>query len=537
MTRRLAAAALVAVSLALLLPAAGGTRDVRGGGTFRVGVGGATFDSLDPVISSFPAPHILARATCAGLVTHPDKPLPAGLRVVPELAVDYPKVTNGRKTYAFTIRRGARFSTGAPVTARSFAHTINRLLHPAMKSRSAPGFAEIVGAREMIAGRAEHARGIVARRDTLTINLTRPVSDFLVRLVGLCVVPESVPIDPEGVKAPVPSAGPYYAAQYDPGRRVVLERNRFYRGGRPHHVDRFVVDLTADAATILERVDRGELDYGWIPNQDYVGRAQEFRRKYGVNEGRFHVVPANNLRMFVLNTERPLFRNNLKLRQAVNFAVDRQAVQRERGGTLAGYLTDQYLPPRLPGFENERIYPLKTPDLARARALARGATRSGKAILYIPAVPVAVAQGEVLKRSLARIGLEVEIEQFPFPVLVEKLATRGEPFDIGWIGWLGVSPDGSFLNDLFHGGSIGKSGSSNYSYFDSPYFNRVLERTSRLPIGPERNRAYGALDVAISRDAAPAIPYSYDNTLTLVSRRTGCVIVNPELDLAAVCLK
>ena len=41
----------------------------------------------------------------------------------------------------------------------------------------------------------------------------------------------------------------------------------------------------------------------------------------------------------------------------------------------------------------------------------------------------------------------------------------------------------------------------------------------------------------ISRDAAPAIPYAYDNALTLVSARTGCVIVNPYLDLAAVCLK
>ena len=77
----------------------------------------------------------------------------------------------------------------------------------------------------------------------------------------------------------------------------------------------------------------------------------------------------------------------------------------------------------------------------------------------------------------------------------------------------------------------------NFSYFNSPKYNRALAQASRIPTGPERYRTYGELDVDIARNAAPAIAVSYDNTPTLVSARTGCVIVNPELDLAAVCLK
>ena len=68
-------------------------------------------------------------------------------------------VTNGGKTYTFTIRKGFRFSTGAPVTARSFAHTINRLLSPKMKSVSARDFDDIVGAQKVIDGKAEKASG------------------------------------------------------------------------------------------------------------------------------------------------------------------------------------------------------------------------------------------------------------------------------------------------------------------------------------------------------------------------------------------
>jgi ABC-type transport system substrate-binding protein len=523
-------AVVTVVGAALLLAAAGTPRGIKEGGTFRVGIVGLS--SIDPVLGGALA---IDGATCASLMTFPDEPLPEGLRVVPEIARGYPKVTNAGKTYTFTIRKGFRFSTGAPVTARSFAHTINRQLNPEMKSLYELDFESILGAQKVIAGKAQEAFGIVARGDTLRIRLRKPVGDLMKRLAFLCVVPEATPIDPEGVKAPVPGAGPYYIAEYVVGERVVLKRNPFYGGNRPRHVSRFVVDLSGDAATVLDRVDRGDLDYGWVPNNVYGERAPEFRRRYGVNKSRFFSVPANNLRMFLLNTSRPLFRNNVKLRQAVNFAVDRKALLRERG-PLAGTVTDQFLPPGIPGFKDERIYPLEAPDVATARRLAKGRTRSGKAVLYVPATPVGSAQGQILKDNLKKIGIEVDIVQLPAPVLFQKLQTPGEPFDIGWIGWLGIS-DNFFLNFLFDGRTIGEPGFGNYSYFNSRKYNRLLDAASRLPVGSERYRSYGELDVDIAKNAAPAIAFAYDNTLTLVGPRTGCVIVNPELDLTAVCLK
>ncbi len=56
-------------------------------------------------------------------------------------------------------------------------------------------------------------------------------------------------------------------------------------------------------------------------------------------------------------------------------------------------------------------------------------------------------------------------------------------------------------------------------------------------MGQKRYRTYGRLDVDLARDAAPAIAYAYDNALTLVSKRVGCIVLNPYLDLAAACLK
>jgi ABC-type transport system substrate-binding protein len=260
-------------------------------------------------------------------------------------------------------------------------------------------------------------------------------------------------------------------------------------------------------------------------------------KKYGVNKGQFWAQPSGFLRMFVLNTSRPLFRKNPKLRRAVNYAVDRKALLRERGGSPGGRLTDQYLTPIKLGFQDEHIYPLTGPDVNKAKQLAKGHTRSGKATLYVSTVPAPVAQAEIIRSNLEEIGLEVEVKAFPVGVLFEKLATPGEPFDIGWIGSEDTDRDpAQFMKLLFDGRTIGLPNNGNLSYFNSAKYNRLLDEAAQLK-GDERYRAFGDLDVQLSRDAAPAIPYSYDNTLTLVGPRTGCVIVNPYLDLAAVCLK
>ena len=72
-------------------------------------------------------------------------------------------------------------------------------------------------------------------------------------MLFFCAVPPTLPIDPEGVST-FAAAGPYYVAQHVLGRRLVLERNRFYRGKRPQHVQRFVVDFAANPDDVLDKI-------------------------------------------------------------------------------------------------------------------------------------------------------------------------------------------------------------------------------------------------------------------------------------------
>ena len=522
---------MLAVGAALLVAGtlAGGSRSgVRKGGTFRIAYINSLFTSIDPALALWGLDsEQFVEPTCGQLLNFPDRNPPAGLRIRPELASGYTVSADGRR-YTFTIRPGQRFSNGAPVKAQNFAHAFVRVLAPSMQSYGASLLEEVVGAKEAPEGQLP--AGISARGNRLVIRLARPVPDFAARMTLslFCAVPSNLPIDPEGVGAPLHAAGPYYVAEYVPGRRLVLERNRYYRGSRPHHVDRFVVDFTAaDSREVIQRVKRGTADWG-IEDENGFPKANELRG----SRSQFYVRAGHGLFGFYLNSGRPLFRNNARLRRAVNFAVDRSALLREFGGRLTGRLTDQYLPPTLPEFRDARIYPLRKPSVKKAKALARGRLRSGKAVLYIRDDPIYRSQAQVLKRNLAAIGLEVEITVWSPGAYYRKVFQRGEPWDIAQVQWIPDYPDPySYLNLLFH-----SSSGSNPSFASSKY-DRLLTRAARLH-GTTRYRTYGNLDVRLARDGAMVAAF-YANVPTFVSRRVDprCMVLRPYLDLAAVCLK
>jgi peptide/nickel transport system substrate-binding protein len=492
-------------------------------------------DTMDPAIANTQASWSLLDLTCARLMTYPDKPAQQAYRLVPEVAAAPPKISRDGKTYTFTLKRGFRFNDGRPVDARAFAHGINRTLAPDLRSLGTRYMEEIVGARALQAGRATKASGVVADGYRLVIRLTRPVGDFPARtsMPFFSAVPPNLPADPEG-RGAFAGSGPYYVSEYRPGQRVTIKRNRFYSGKRPHHVDGFSADLTGSSPQdVLDRIEDGRADWGIIPPPLYFAPERGLVRKYGINKSQFYVRPGFTLRAFMLNTSSPLFRDNVPLRRAINFAVDRLGFP---GATDPGArATDQFLAPTLPGFRDAKIYPLRGPDLAKARALARGHLRSGKATLYVSDLPLTLAVGQVLKKNLAEIGLEVQVKGIPQPAYDARINTPGEPFDMAFF----VTPSVdfydpyAFLNLYFESRFIGRTNSSNLR---SPTYTRRLRAAARLR-GNARLKAYGRLDAPLMRDVAPVVPLTYISEPTLVSKHVGCILLRPALDLETVCLK
>jgi YVTN family beta-propeller protein len=520
----------------------------RAGGTVRV-VQGKDFNSIDPalMVSYGPDAAQLEFATCAKLLNYPDATAPRGSRLVPEVAAGMPRVTADGRTYTFTVRDGFRFSppSNQPVTARAFQRALERFLDPAIQPRDdlAVFMADIVGFRAYRSGKAPHLAGISATDRTLTIHLAHPNPSLPARLAMpyFCAVPPDTPMHAQGI-GPVPSAGPYYIASHDPNRELVLRRNPNYHGPRPRRPAEIDYRFGAAPPQAVAQVQAGQADYAnaAIGDQHYASsvtpalKAQLVRR-YGphsraarAGRQRYFVDRTLALQYLMLNSHRPLFAS-LRMRKAVNYAVDRGALARTAGPGFSGLPTDQYLPTGMPGFRDADIYPLGGPNVALARRLA--GRRHRHAVMYTCNLPACLTVGALVRSELGAIGIDVEVKSFPIFPMFQREFTKGEPFDIGWYGYSVDFADPSDFIDLpFTGSDAAFPGAGAERY------RARIARVARLG-GEARLRAYGQLDVDLARDAAPAVAFANLTGEDFFSARVGCQVFQPiyGVDLGALC--
>jgi peptide/nickel transport system substrate-binding protein len=510
--------------------------------TLRMETLGGDLFTVDPALAYSPSSWQLMQATCAQLVNLPDKSGPAGSQIVPEVATSLPVPSAGGKTYTFTIRDGFRFSppSNQPVTAQTFKDTIERSLSPAMKSPTTGYFTNIVGASAYMSGKARHISGVTARGHKLVVRLTAPQPDFLARLTLpiFCAVPSGTPVDPKGLGV-IASAGPYYITSYVPNQSVVLTRNPNYRGSRPHRLERIELTVGVSSQQAVADIERGKADYTTIqgtPVATVRALTADLAARYGPGSAaaahgdqRYFATPVVGVEFFILNTHRPLFRD-VRLRQAVNFAIDRGTLAPLGNGFGgADRPADHYLPPGLPGASDAKVYPLRA-DPAKARALARGHGRT--AILYVGNWPGSDTIAQVITRDLAAIGLRVTVRKLPPAALYNRLQNRDEPFDLAMVNWLPDYPDpGAMLAGVL-GNSI------MFPPADLPGYHRSLAAAARLS-GPERYLAYGRLDLRLARDAAPVVAFGIPREREFFSPRIGCQKNGFRVgaDLAALCIK
>jgi peptide/nickel transport system substrate-binding protein len=540
----LAAGAALLVAVGLARPAGSATTgeaaDARKGGTLRLGRF-ADVGYVDPALAYAQDSWLLGFATCAKLFNYPDRPGAAGTRVIPEVVRVFTVSRDGR-TYTFELKRTFRFHTGARVTARSFALAFNRDANPRMRSPATSYLHEIVGADAVINGRARTILGVrVLGRYRLRIRLKRPLGDFTARLTMpfFCPILPGTPIDPRGIDNP-PGSGPYYVAERIPNRRIVLRRNRFYRGGRAANVDQIVWTIgesqeACRLATEQDRIDLCVLNRG-LPEAAWRRIAQQ----HGINRpgGRFFVNPSLQTWYFAFNHDRRAFRGRgqIALKKAINYAIDRPALARAFG-YLAGRRTDQMLPPALG--RTASIYPIRGADPARARRwLARAGFKPTRLVLYTTNRRIGVGVGDVFAFNLKQIGIDVDVRYFDPAALNQRAGTRGEPFDVVFTG-LGAdyADPAGFLEPLLST-ELRATGNLNTSYFRDRRLNARMRAASRLT-GAARRRAWVELELDLIRNDPPWAPAVHDTQVDFVSRSFGCYLNHPVygVDIAAACKK
>jgi peptide/nickel transport system substrate-binding protein len=241
--------------------------------------------------------------------------------------------------------------------------------------------------------------------------------------------------------------------------------------------------------------------------------------------------PAPNVYWFGLNTRRPLFAD-IRLRRAVNYAIDRRALAEHTGGGEVGRPTDQIIPPGMPGFQDAAIFPLGGPDLATARRLAGNVRR--RAVLYTCNLPGCARHAQILRSNLRAIGIELDVRQFSIAEMFTRINEGSdEPFDIAYQNWFFDNADpANYINAPFG------PGGPNIRMFENPEFDRRMADAAGLT-GAPRYRAYAALDRDLSARFAAVVPFATGSSSYLLSRRMGCIRLHPiyGLDLTKLCIR
>jgi ABC-type transport system substrate-binding protein len=538
--RLVLAAAMAAAGASLLVSAAfAGPTAATAGGTLRVNKSLSDYDYLDPAKCYETTCGEALWPTGYNLMQYPEKNGPEGKRVYPEAASGF-TVSKDGKTYTFTIRKGQKASNGKTVTGQWFVHAFERVLSPKMGDAASArqGAVAILGSvvlgtQEFYNGKADKIAGLSVQGDKLMIKLKKPFPSLtsVLAMSWFSAVDPLTPYSDQDITSLV-AAGPYYIAAREIGRTIVLERNKYYTGKRPHNPDRIVIAVGGDENQSILQVKAGQADFEGVVA---AAAAASLGDQFGVNKGRFFVKPTASTNWWALNTQPGAVFADVKLRKAVNWAIDRPA-QVRTSGKYGGRRSDQILPPAMPGFKlNNSLYAYKGSNIAKAKALAGDVSKFPEIRILHSNRQSSINRGQIIRYNLEQVGFKAKTESVPSSQLESRSGnTKNNGYDIVALGWQADYPDpANFINVLFNGRDIPAEGTSNnWSFFNSPKFNTLMDKAALLS-GDARFNTYGNLDIQLMKEAAPAVPYVNANNRIFVSARISNFVYNDATTFAA----
>ncbi len=481
------------------------------GGRLVVADGGR-LDSIDPTIANSTTSDTIVGVAYDALTAYRRTGGSAGSELVPDLARALPTTTDSGRSYTFQLRRGIRFSDGRPLRAADFRRSLARM--------------RAVGSHWLDGNALENVvRVVVHGTDSLTFQLSRPDRRFLSALGLLIPVPPGTPFRDIGTR-PIPTTGPYAIGSYVQGRGLVFVRNRYFhvwsQAARPNgYPDEIVWRFTRTTEDAVRQVLDGRADV--VPEDVPATEVGELAARY---PGRVHFVPERATAFVFLNTHTAPF-DDVRVRRALNYAVDRGQLAEEHGGADLATPTCQILPPTLIGYRRFCPYTAapdasgtwKAPDLTRAHALiAASGTRGERVVLWT--FPYFAREGRQFTALLNTLGYRATLRSLDLNSYFRRIAADPH-VQAGFAGWFGALSPVDALVVLRCGYP------DNWARFCD---HRVDRQIARLTTEEARDPTAGAaLAARIDRElvnAAPWVPVFTPSFADFVSRRVRNYMAN-----------
>lgn len=540
------------------------------GGTLKL-LGSSDVDHLDTASAYYTASYTVERTYARQLFSYPaSTDTTTANTPVPDLATEMPTTANGGisadgKTYTIHLRTGVNWDTSParPVTAQDAVLGLKRLCNP-VSPVGAPGYYEntIAGMKAYCDGFAKVAgtapamaayidghqiSGIKATdAQTLVFTLLQPASDF----VNILAMPFASPAPTEYLQYVPDSAafrqhtisdGPYRIATYTANQKIVLNRNPAWTQDsdpiRHQYVDTIDITEGQDAGPVQQQIQAGAADLEW----DTVVPTPNIPALQASKDARLGLYPALDTNPYlVFNLQSPTANSalkNVKVRQAIEYAVDKTAIGQVYGGPAVNTPLGQVIPPGNVGYQQFDLYATAQSkgDPARCKSmLATAGYPNGFTIKDVyrnagnhPAVAQDI-QADLKACGITDKLIPVNQGDYYGKYLNSPSAAQRGVWDIsepGWVpDWYGNNGR-AIIEPLFDGRNYGPN-SVDYGDYDNPAVNALIDKALAAPDQNTAATYWHQADMQIMKDAA-IVPLQTQKTALYRSTRVQNAIFLP----------
>ncbi|HLZ65985.1 MAG TPA: peptide ABC transporter substrate-binding protein [Aliidongia sp.] len=441
------------------------------------------------------------------------------LKPVPGAALSWDVSTDGL-TYTFHLRPDGKWSNGDPVTAEDFVYAFRRGVDPKTGASDPTALRPILNAEAILAGTEKDVTKLgVEAVDPLTlrVRLQAPSIIFPLRMTDNTAMPlHRASIEKWGQDWPKPGHfvgnGAFILKDWVPQSQITLVKNPLYHDAAKVQLDEVDYLNTEDVKAGLKRWEAGEIDeFDRPPYQDL----KRLKETYAAE---MLEAPINSHNFMTINMTRGPLSQDLRLRQALNMAVDREAITTKviPNGSIPAY---GFMPPVVPDYVSQPMFfkSLSPAErIAKAKELMKEAGYGPDHPLKVTVVYTTAEQTRTLLLAIAAmwkpLGVETKIDNMEWQVYLSKVQQKD--YDIGIMGEYGLynEPEDAFQP------YISTNASYNYPGYKSAEFDKLYDEGRVAITVSARAELFEAAERQMMTDM-PVIPLTDTLQHTLVHKR------------------
>ena len=404
--------------------------------------------------------------------------------LIPAIAEDY-KISPDGKLYTFTLRPNVKFHNGENVTVDDVIYSINRYMK--INESTEPVLSNIVE---------------VSKEDDKTIKIQLEDSDT--ELIGYLTM-SIIPKDYEEGEKPPAGTGPFKFDSYTPMENYkVVKNNDYYIEGEPY-LDQVTFKVITNTDSVIIDLLSGSID---ILAYLTSNQADQLQNDFRIEEGHMNLIQA----LFLNNKAKPF--DNIKVRQALYYGIDRQAIL----DMVAGGKGDIIGSSMFTGFAkyyNEDLEDLYDNNIAKAKELLAeaGYPNGFSFTITVPSnYPFHVDTAQVIVEQLKEIGVDASIQQVEWASWLSQVYSERD-YEGTIIGLDSQLAPKNVL-ERYH-----SEAGNNFINYNNPQFDEVFDKGIRTTDDLEKVDYYNKMQEILALDAASI--YIQDPALL--------VAVNPKL--------